>query len=287
MRKLLFAFTALTLGLTACQKEGSFENPNGSAGSGGGTTSGLLTRLVYAAGADSIAMDFGYDGANRLISLSTTSTQDGNQVVKLYRNSSGILTRYTTKSDELTGLGLDSLVTDVSYDASRSKYAYSRSSITLNGVTIVDSTAFEYNSANNLVTKKSYAKGGPALYTIYAKTEYAYTGSNVVTEKNFSPGATADSWDPEYTYTYTYDDKTNPLKFGPEGLIALTDFTLASAPYGSASNATKTDFVDHTDNNNNFSFTTAYTYSSSNKPSAGTATLAPGPGGYQLRYYYK
>ena len=285
MKKLLIAFTALTFGLTACQKEDSFENPNGS-GSGGGTVDALLKRLVYAAGADSIATDMTYDGANRLISLSTVSTQNGNQSVHLYRNGSGILTRYTIKGNELTNLGIDSLVTDVKYDASKSQYTYSLSTIDYNGVAITDSTAFGYSGAN-LVTKTSFAKGGPAPYTAYGKTEYAYTGSNILTEKYFSAGATSGTWDPDTTYTYMYDDKINPLKVGPEGLIALTDFTLASAPYGSASNATKTDFVDHTDNTNNFSFTSTYTYNSSNKPKAGTATLAPSQGGYELRYYYQ
>lgn len=285
MRKLLIAFVALAFGLTACQKEGSFENPTSTPGSGGGTTDALLTRLVYAAGADSIATDLGYDGSKRLVTLTTASTQNGNQTTRLYRNASGILTRYTTKSDELAGLGIDSLVTDVKYDAAKSVYTYSLSTITYSGTTITDSTVFGYNGSN-LVSKTNYAKGGPAPYTVYAKTEYGYTGSNVVTEKSYSPGATAGSWDLEYTYSYTYDDKVNPLKFGPEGLIALTDFTLASAPYGSANNATKADFVDQTDPTNNFSFTTTYTYNTSNKPSAGNAVVAPGPGGYQLRYYY-
>lgn len=286
MRKLLFAFTVATLAMTACQKEESLEN--GGNNPGGGTKDSLLTRVVYVAGADSVVNEYGYDASSRLISAKFSSTSGSNQQTQIYRNASGVITRYTLKGDDLSSLGIDSLVTDVSYDAAKSHYAFSKSVVMVSGLSYEDSTAFSYDANGNMIAKVSYAKAGPSPYVPYAKTEYTYTGSNVVSEKYFTYDATATNpWALELTYNATYDAKVNPLNFGPEGLMALTDFTYASAPFGSANNALQFDFVDNADPTNNFSFTTAYTYNSSDKPSGGTAAVTPGSGSYTLRYYYQ
>lgn len=289
MRKLLFALTAATLFLTACQKEVSTENGNGNTGGGGGgTTDSLLSRLVYVAGADSVANDFSYDASRRLVKSTMTSTSaGGNQEFRIYRNASGIMNRYTVLGDQLSGLGIDSLVTIVAYNSSKSQYAYSTSTFNLGGVDISDSTAFNYNTGKQLTEKVSYAKASPTQYVAYAKTEYTYNGDNIASEKYYTFDATSGQWTLEFSYSYTFDSKINPMNFGAEGLIALSDFIYASAPYGSANNATKSDYVDATDPTNNISYQTTYTYNSSNKPSSGTATVLPGPGGYALRFYYK
>jgi YD repeat-containing protein len=283
MRKLLIALSAVMVVMSACQKEGSYEDPNGGnggSGGGGGTNpQGLLTRVVYATSTDSTITDYTYDGAKRLATL-TYAASGTTQFTRLTRNASGILTQYTTKSPDLASIGLDSVVTYVGYNTAKSQYAYSLLTVTVSGVTYKDSAAFVYDGSGNIVSKMDYAQAGPSPYQLYAKTDYGYAGGNLVSEKNYSYNGSATP-DLDETFTYTYDAKVNPLKVGPEAIVALYDVT-----YFSNNNVVKVDYVDNADASNNYTLTSTLTYNSANKPSGGTAVESTTSGQYSLRYYY-
>lgn len=286
MRKILIALSAVVLVMSACQKEGSFEETSGTPGSGGGTgggttPTGLLARSVYVAGADSIMVDYGYDASKRLVTFNYTTTGGGNQFKRVVRNSAGIMTRYVVKSEELLSLGIDSIITNVNYDAAKSQYTYSISSVNVSGMTYVDSTHFTYDGSGNLTAKTAFARGGLTPYQPYQKSEYTYASGNVTSEKFYSANASR-GWDLEGTYNYTYDNKVNPVKLGAEAMIALDD-----ASYFSNNNATVLSYVDGSDPSYNYTLTSTFTYNSANKPSGGTAVETPGSASYTLRYYYQ
>jgi uncharacterized lipoprotein NlpE involved in copper resistance len=282
MRKLFLAFLAAVLLLCSCKKELSLENPDSIPGGSTTTGTGLLTRMVSVAGADSSVNDYGYDAAGHLITVNYTSTRGGNQYTRLYRNSAGVLTKFTIKSDDLDSAGIDSIETVVTYNSAQGRYAYGIATINFSGVVYTDSTVYNYDNNGALINKTTYAKAGPSNYQLYSKNDYSYnTGNNIGVEKYYTFNGTANNFDLEATYNYTYDDKVNPLQLGAEGPIVLDDVS-----YAGPGNANSFQFIDNVDPTNNFSTSTTFTYNSLNKPSAGTVVEDPGGGTYDLRYYY-
>lgn len=279
MRKLLFVLSAATIVSVACQKEASLEVPDGNAG-GGTTSQGLLTRTAFVAGADSVVTEYTYDASGRLASFTYTSTGGGNQYKRIERNNSGTMTAFVTKSQELSDLGVDSLVTTVDYDNAKSRYKHSVSTIDFGGSDYSDSTVFNYDGNGNLTDKVSYAKAGAAPYIPYQKVEYTYGSGNTLSEKYYNTN-TNGAWVLLGTYSYSYDSKLNPVRLGPEAMIVLDDGT-----YFSNNNVTSLNYTDAADPANNFTLTTTFTYNSADKPSGGTAVETPGSGSYELRYYY-
>ncbi|HEV7330681.1 MAG TPA: hypothetical protein VGN63_06565 [Flavisolibacter sp.] len=281
MRKLLFALSAVAIVSVACQKEVSLEVPDSDPGSGGGgnTTQGLLRRTAFVAGADSVITEYTYDASNRLATFTYTSTGGGNQFKRIVRNNAGIITAYITKSAELIGLGIDSLVTNVFYDNTNNQYKDAVSTISFGGSDYSDSTAFTY-SGGNLIRKESFAKVGPAPYTAYQKVEYTFGSGNTLSEMYFDINNSG-NYELLGTYNYAYDAKLNPIKLGVEGMIVLDDAT-----YFSNNNVTNMSYVDAADPSSDFSLATTFTYNSADKPSGGTAVETPGSGSYTLRYYY-
>lgn len=283
MRKILILLSAVTGMLTACQKEASLEDPNATpgGGSGGTTQTGLLTRNVFVAGADSIMVDYGYDAAKRLTTYTYATTGGGNSSKRIVRNSTGIITQYITKSEDLLSSNIDSTVTTLNYNAAQSRYTYGITVFEFQSIMYKDSSAFTYDGSGNLLAKTSYLSGGPAPYQAYQKTEYTYTAGNVSSEKYFSPNTTGTGWNLEATYNYVYDSKVNPVKLGTEAMIVLDD-----GSYFGNNNVTTLNFIDGTDPSGNFSLVTTYTYNNTNKPSGGTTVENPGSATYSLRYYY-
>src|SRR5690349_20962556 len=187
MRKLFYVLPAAVILLLSCQKEKSLENPDTTTGGGNTGGSGLLTRVVNVAGTDSTSVDYGYDGNKRLVTVIFTSTHGGNQFIQLYRNSAGILTRFITKSDDLTTAGIDSIVTVLSFDAAKSRYAYGIATINFTGLLYVDSIRYNYDGTGKLINKTVYSKAGPTDYQVSAKSDYSFnTGNNIAIEKYYT-----------------------------------------------------------------------------------------------------
>lgn len=281
MKKMLILLGAVTILFSACQKEISLEDPDASPGGGGTTPTGLLTRYVFEAGADSIMVNYGYDAARRLTNFTYATTGGGNNTKRIIRNSAGIITQYISKGEDLLSSGIDSAVTNLTYNAAQGRYKSGLTIFELQGVTIRDSTEFAYDGSGNLITKTSFLAAGPSPYQAYQKAEYTYVSGNVTSEKYFGPNTTGTGWDLQETYNYAFDNKINPVKLGTEAMIVLDD-----ASYFGNNNATRLTYVDSTDPSFNYTFDTTYTYNTTNKPTGGTVVETPGSATYTLRYYY-
>ena len=283
MKQLLFSLCAATILFSACKKESSLENPDNNPGGGvggGNPAQALLTRMVFVAGGDSVATDYTYDANKRLTTFTYATTGGGNIFKRIVRNSAGIMTGFITKSEELQGLGIDSLVTTLNYDNTENRYAYSTSSLSVGGVSYNDSTAYIYDGNRNLTQKVSYAQVSSATYEPYQKVEYSYGSGNVLSEKYYDTDNNG-NWQLLGTYDYSYDSKINPIKLGHEAMIVLDDGT-----YFSNNNVISMGITDPADPSNNYSLTTTYIYNSADKPSSGESVETGTSNKYALRYYY-
>jgi len=281
MKKIAFALTAFLFVFTACQKEPDFIDTGNSSGNGDGTiNSGLLVRSVEVNGADSTAIAYAYNTAGRLTQLDVSSTAASPFTYKLLRNTNGIITQTVAISPDLAAIGIDSLVTNVFYNASAARYTYTRYDLNVGGVAYSDSTAFAYDASGNLTSAISYQKVMLLPYAPSSRTDYSYSNGNVATEKAFDYDVTTSAWSLLATSAYTYDAKTNPLKLGAEAMIiGLTTF------FG-PNNTMGLTYTDATDPTNNYTQASTYTYNSASKPSSGTIVENPGAVNYSLRYYY-
>lgn len=281
MKKITTALFAAVVFLTACQKEPAFIDPSSGAGSGG-TTSGLLVRNVEVVGTDSSVIDFSYNTSGRLTRFDVSGTSTSPLTYKLLRNSSGIITQTIASGPDLSAVGLDSLVTNVFYNASTSRYTYTQYNVNLGGVSYGDSTVFTYDGTGNLTSVTDYQRMMSQSYTPATRNDYTYNSGNVVTEKDYNYNPTTSVWTLSGTAAYTYDAKTNPLKLGAEAMI------IGLTTYFGPNNLTGLTYTDASDPSNNYTQTSTYTYNSTNKPATGTGTENDNTGtvSYALRYYY-
>ena len=294
MKKLLIAFSAAALVLSACKKEPSFENsgnnPGGGSGGGGGSTpSGLLSRMVFsdAGDTDSTAYNYEYDAAKRL-SFVNFESSNFTDAVRLKRNAAGIITEASIKNEVVTSLGLDSLVIRYNYSTSESRYKSAIFSIPIQGIVFTDSTVLNYDASGNVTSKVTYGGMLGVPFAPQAKMDFTYGNGNIISSKSYTYDNNA--WDLEYTFNYTYDNKTNPLRMGVEAVLVdayiSPAFGMSGAIYYGPNNATIIDYIDATDSANNYKLTSSFTYDTSNKPTNGTAVETPGNGSYKWRFYY-
>lgn len=280
MKKFATPLLAVLTFLTACQKEAALVDPGNSSGGGGTTTGGLLTRNVETDGTDSTVTDFSYGAGNRLTKIDYTGSSASPATYKLSRNNSGVITRMTLISPDFQSIGVDSIVINVSYNSSTSRYTSSQYSLAISGTTYTDSTAYVYDASGNLTSAAGYEKIAITPYTPYGRTDYTYANGNVSSEKYYDYDPSTSTWSLSATSAYTYDAKTNPLKLGVEAIL------LNQAGFFGPNNSTDFSYKDATDPTNNFTRTYTYTYNSANKPSGGTAVENPGATSYTLRFFY-
>jgi hypothetical protein len=278
MKKLLIAFSAAAFVLTACQKEPSFEDPNGNPGGGGGSTSGKLVRLGTRMGADSTTTDFTYAG-DLLSGLNQSGSANGQSAeaqVSVRRNSANVITRMVTKSDLFSQIGLDdSLVMNFNVNSANSRYVYGVSKFNFMGQPFADSTVYTYDGTGKLVSAVSYFDDGTG-YVTDRKEEYTYSGSNLASTKSYideGNGLTLVE-----TTTYEYDNKTNPLHFPADApVLGMSDFYPAN-------NVTKRTVVS-ADPQDSGTTTATYTYNSDNRPAKSVNT--DGSSSSTISYYYQ
>lgn len=273
MKKILVASFALTaLFFVSCQKEVSEEiggNPGtGGGGTGGGTTGTKLVKTVHKDGADSTVIVYGYDANNKVISATTSGVSGGQPIdlrINLTRNSAGVITKQVIRSNDFIAFGIDSLVTQVRWDATNNRYKNAVSHISIFGFDITDSITYNYDAGGKLTSEVEYqddGMGGPMAPS--TKREYTYTGSNIVTEKAYNWDDATNAYVLSWNSTYEYDTKVNPTLFATDApVLGMSDFYPAN-------NVTKDTFVDNEDPTNNYVETSTYTYNSSNRPITGT-----------------
>lgn len=282
MKKILIALSCIIVGLTACQKEPSFEDPNSIPAGGGGTIGTKLVRIGTRVGADSVTTDYTYTSANRLNSYSQSGVINGTFItadIRTVRNAASIITSTILKSNVLAQFGLDSIESFHTYDAANSRYKYSITSITVLGTTEVDSVIYNYDAAGKLVSAIDYYDDGSGSgYITYSKDEYTYSGTNLSEIRSYSYDEATSAYILEETVTREFDTKVNPLQFVADAPV------LGMNIFYSANNPTKTTTIV-----TNPAGTTirniVYTYSSNNRPS--TAVSSSGTASSTNTYYYQ
>ena len=261
MKKNLLAFCALTaLVFASCQQDPDFTDPGTTPG--GGSDSTRLMKSVMKTGNDSTVVNFNYTAAGKVASMIYSGADQGQPLninITLQRNASGIITKQIIKSPEFQTAGIDSIVANVNYDAAASRYKSSVTKLSLLGMNFADSIVFVYDAAGKPTSAINYAIKGTGGYVIDSKTDYTYSGNNLLSEKVYAFDPASSSYDLEETYTYEYDTKVNPLQFTSEALI------LGMSQSYSANNLTKITLV-AADPADNFIQTSTYTYNSANRP---------------------
>jgi len=261
--------------MVSCQKELSEQTGGTPSNPGGGNTStGLLAKTVSKSGSDSTVLTFGYNSAKKLTSLNTTGISAGSAIdltERFVRNSAGIITQTIMKSPTFAQYGIDSLVTNVHYNTSTARYTSRVTLIDLGIFSVLDSVALSYDASGKVIMEKDYVDDGSGGgYQEQSKTEYTYSGNNLLSVKSSSYDVTTSTYDVDYTNTYTYDSKVSPLILGNDAFaIDYTDFF-------SANNITKIVVDVPSDPTQNQTTTSTFTYNSSNKPATSTAVITGG-----------
>ena len=284
MRKSFAGLAVIALCLHACKKERSFD-PD--AGSTGGGTTGLLTKAVTQLGDDdSLSVFYGYDNQKRLISYRYNGVVDGDNFTgesKLIRNTQGIVQKVVVTSNDLSGLGIDSMVYAINYNTGSSRYTSSVLTFNDAGFIVKDSTAYSYNASGKLSQSEEFLDDGVSGgYFKLSKAEFSYDAAgNVTRVKNYGYNESTSLYEIYDEDLYEYDTKVNPLILGNEAFL-LGDPLLASP-----NNVTKDIYTDFLDASYNDVITNAYTYNSSNKPLTATITYKSEGVPYPVVYTYK
>ncbi len=289
MKKIKFIFLLFAIFLFSCQKEIKFLNGSG----GGGTTGNKLVKTVFKSGTDSVVTNYTYNSSAKLInekSVGMSGTFDAGNEVRYYRNGSGILTRFTQINPNFVVVGIDSVVTNVYYNSSLSRYAASVFKIIFMGFSITDSSVMIYDGTGKLIRTDEY-QNIPLVttgYELVAKTNYTYDAIGSITQMDiYSHDAATSTDNLEGTYKYSYDAKSNA--FDAVAMLSqkyeaiITDHI----EWVSIHNVNKFEFFDLLTPANNFTFDFIFTYNSNNKPATATGTQTPGGAVQTGTFYYQ
>ena len=277
MKRVLIAVSIFSsLFLLSCRKESTLSG----SGSGGGTEGTRLVKLVNKAGQDSSVSEFSYTSSGKITSFKASGVESGQAIdlrISYIRNSSGIIQKQILKGNDFISIGIDSIVTIVNYDAANNRYKNAVSVFSAFGFNIRDSLVFSYDLTGKLVSETEFTNGGSG-YKPATKTEYGYTGTNLLSEKFYLFNTITSGFNLKETDTYEHDDKKNPLQFASEAAV------LNMNPFYSTNNITKATGV-AADPADNFISTETYTYNSSNRPA--TSINVTGTDTSATTYYYQ
>jgi len=284
--RILIAFPAfLILFLCSCQKEVDFANRNSNGNGNGGTKPiTLLVKSVTKTGSDSLVTDYTYDANRKLIKMKIKGVDVGTPEDKEYqyfRNSSGILTKYSVIDPDLVAAGIDSLTTIVNYSTSLSKYTGYVVKLIVPGFILLDSAVYVYDGSGKIIEEDLYeSPSGSGLdYYFTGKANYSYSNGNV-SELDIHDFDQSGAETFTATTKVTYDSKTNPLLFGNEG------FPMGHAEWVSVNNFSMEELSDSNGIADSQTVSYTYTYNSDNKP--GTSLIAVAPDNIILNsnFYY-
>jgi len=280
MRNYIVAIGVL-IGMASCQKEVSWEitDPNnpgggGTGNPGGGSTGELLVKIVTKEGADSLVTTFSYDASKRLIREYIKGRTGGmamDNETRIIRNGAGIITQIIQKNETFRQQGIDSVISQIFYDATTSRYTARVQSIAFAGIAVNDSTVFFYNPNGTLLRLETY-NGSPSLgfdYELNTKFEYTYSPQGNITQyKTFSRDAISGTWDAIAEMNYSnFDNKVNPLP------IPIAETAPLLRPDGvNSSNVGRVEFINLDSGLGSFVMTLTYTYNSQNKPATSQQT---------------
>jgi YD repeat-containing protein len=274
--------SALALFLFSCQKEIEFDFGNG--GSGVGPRDGVLIKAVSKTDADSIVVNYTYDGSKRLLSEKITGNSQGIDVgsdLRIIRNSAGIITGLVQKANALQQSGIDSVITKVYYNQGASRYSAKVFEISLFGFTVKDSSVLVYDGTSKIIREDMYQSDPlTGSYVLTLKSEYTFSANgNLESIKQYDLSSGTSNH--VSTITYAYDSRVNPLRLNNEALVIGNPVLL------SANNVATGQFEDVITPANNITITNTYTYNSFNKPLSGITTQNPGNMVSDNSFYYQ
>ena len=300
MRKLFLQLAAVVVVFSACQKEVSLEDPNAAPGTGGGGNTGGGNRLVRSGtrfGTDSVTIDYSYNAANFLSTVTFSGTFQGqafSMQQKINRDAANAITSVVVKSPFLLLLnfGRDSLATQFVYDATAGRYVRSLTRFVYDGESLIDSTVYGYSAVGKLNSETVYFSDGSLGYFPSMKTEYAFTENNLSETKKYESDGS--NFILEEINTIRHDNKVNPLTLSSEAAflvfnkiyplplsfwmqIGLNDF-FSLNNIGSL----KVDYIS-TSETEETSFT--YTYNNNNLPVTCTRTIDGVPIAFTTYFY--
>jgi len=278
MRILLALLTCSSLFLFSCQKEVDFAN-TGNSGNGGNNGT-VLTKVVSKSGTDSSVLQFGFNSSGKLGTLDFIDQSGGTSSVtneRVERDGQGIIQRLIIKDDQYQQQGIDSVITVVAYSGGR--YLSKVTTIDLGILLFKDSVALIYDGNGNVVTERTFDDAGTGTYDESGKTDYTYSGNNISSILYYSYDSGTASYTLGETFTYDeFDNKPSPMTVGDEA------FVFDSPELFSANNPTKSSV---SASGTTQSYTTTYTYNSSNRPLTATSVIQPGNQTITGTYYYQ
>ena len=273
--KQTLAAIGLALLIFSCQKEPSTALTTVQSRDSSVTKAKLLTWIKFDNSGDTGSTNFIYDANNRLSiiqNFKAVKSYSGN-FNRIIRDNNGMIQDFV--EDAATS---DSIYTQLFQ--LNGKYTYSIKMNTADPYKL-DSTSYTY-TGSNITSYIIYERDFPfGTYAPYSKREYAYDqNNNTIQEKWSDYDTSTKSFVPGYTYTYSYDQKVNPLNIGAESIII--DFMNLSG----SNNVTKETIQGGSPQDTNL-ITYQYTYNSNNEPI--TNILVASPPGYKstLTYIYQ
>jgi hypothetical protein len=280
MRILLATLSAVTILLFSCEKERDLANKQNSGTDATGTR---LVKMVTKSGTDSAVHIYSYNSSGELIDMTTTGTDRGDILFNqetIVRNSKGIIQKIIFKDEQLIQSGVDSFLINVHYDENLSQYTSRVATIDYGFGIWRDSVIFSYDANGKMITASNFTDNGTGTYHTGGKLEYTYAGNNMATAKVFSYKSGA--YEEDFTLTIEYDTKTSPLILGNEAFVI--DYQGIGAYY-SSNNFTKQTVTYPSDPTE--TYTSTYTYNSTNLPATSIAQVQPGSDTYSSTYFYQ
>ena len=275
MKILLPAGVILCLMLASCQKEINYALRDRN------IAPQLLTKIVSKSGNDSSTMTFGYNSAKKLMSLNIVTVSSGATSVtseRVERDAQGIVTRLIIKDDQYAQLGLDSVVTVVTY--ANGAYTSKVTTIDLGVGLYKDSVSLIYDGEGRVIREQTFDDVGTGTYDESAKIEYTYGGYNISAINYYSFDASTSTYTLLVNYAYqAYDDHLAAATLGNEA------FVFDSPEFFCVNNATHSTIT--APNSPTQTYNTSYTYNNANKPTSATANVQPGDGTTTGTYYYQ
>jgi hypothetical protein len=256
MKKILLPLIFLAL-IASCKKEDAPASKN------------LLDKIVTKEGTDSIVTSYSYDASNRFVGESAKDPIKNETFNRtLTRDNNGRVTKVTDAEVSSTPV---STFTDFVYlGTTDTKLRNGKSSFVQSGVTINDSSAYEYSGTQ--VTKTNHYWSTSAVpYTLIEYYDYTYDARGNITSVKFyqvsTPGL--NDFKLQYTVTFTYDDKINPILSKDDALIEYI-----GNQYVSPNNITALTYNDVRTPSNNFTAAVTYEYRADGRPTKSTSTIA-------------
>lgn len=255
MKKVLLPIIFLAL-IASCKKEDAPASKN------------ILDKVVTKIGADSVVSTYTYDAQNRLMGeVLSEPANNATYTTALNRDNNGRVSKVNYTKAGTTSPG--SFGVDFFYlGATDPKLRNGKTFFVTSGVTINDSSAYEYNGSQ--VTKTNhYWSTTTVPYTLIEYYVYTYDARGNLTSIKYyqtdTPGST--NFKLLETYTYVYDDKVNPIYSKDDALIEFN-----GSQYISPNNVVSGAYTSTSIPSDNYTFTTTYEYRTDGRPTTSTTT---------------